>query len=136
MMLRLRLHDRRGDGGGGWRARFRGRGLGVAIGIALGVVGGVGVFEFRGALALQPSSSSKFAEPALPDADPLANVPIFPADNPWNTNIAAYPVHPNSTAYLTTIGLTRGLHADFGTVYNGAPNGIPFVVVPTGMPLV
>src|SRR6185436_10493092 len=26
-------------------------------------------------------------------------------------------------------GLTKTLHPDFGTVWNGAPNGIPFVVV-------
>ena len=28
------------------------------------------------------------------------------------------------------------MHADFGTVYNGAPNGIPYVVVPGSQPRV
>jgi hypothetical protein len=55
---------------------------------------------------------------------------LFPYDNAWNTDISQYPAHPNSANYLASIGLTTGLHADFGTVWNGAPNGIPYVVVP------
>jgi hypothetical protein len=53
---------------------------------------------------------------------------VFPADNWWNTDISADPVDPNSGTLIASCGL-RGLHADFGTVYNGAPNGIPYVVV-------
>jgi hypothetical protein len=53
---------------------------------------------------------------------------VFPADNPWNTNIAAEPVDPNSGTLIASCGV-RGLHPDFGAVYDGAPNGIPFVVV-------
>ena len=39
------------------------------------------------------------------------------------------PVDPNSANLIASIGLNTGLHADFGTVYDGAPNGIPYVVV-------
>ena len=39
------------------------------------------------------------------------------------------PLDPNSANLIASIGLSTGLHADFGTVYNGAPNGIPYVVV-------
>jgi hypothetical protein len=39
------------------------------------------------------------------------------------------PVDPNSANLIASIGLTTGLHADFGTVFNGAPNGIPYIVV-------
>ncbi|GLR11396.1 hypothetical protein GCM10007907_01860 [Chitinimonas prasina] len=54
----------------------------------------------------------------------------FPASNAWNQDISAAPVDPNSTNILTTIGLTRGLHPDFGAgLYEGAPIGIPYVVV-------
>ncbi|HEU0053948.1 MAG TPA: hypothetical protein VFQ39_12270, partial [Longimicrobium sp.] len=54
----------------------------------------------------------------------------FPADNPWNADVSGEPVDPNSAALLTACGgLDRGLHPDFGTVWNGAPNGIPYVVV-------
>src|ERR1041385_6214821 len=52
----------------------------------------------------------------------------FPADNPWNTDISAAPVDPNSATLIASCGL-RNLHPDFGTVYNGAPNGIPYVLV-------
>ena len=61
---------------------------------------------------------------------------LFPSDNPWNTDISGYPVDPGSARYLTRIGLGTSLHADFGTVWNGAPNGIPYVVVPGSQPQV
>lgn len=54
---------------------------------------------------------------------------IFPADNPWNQDISSLPVHPNSDNYLASIGLDTGLHPDFGTEWEGAPIGIPFVFV-------
>ncbi|KNZ33410.1 MAG: hypothetical protein AD742_05740 [Methylibium sp. NZG] len=54
----------------------------------------------------------------------------FPADNPWNTDISAAPVDPNSANIIATIGLNTGLHADFGSgTYNGGPIGIPYLVV-------
>jgi hypothetical protein len=59
---------------------------------------------------------------------------IFPADNPWNQDISAFPVHPNSNAYIASIGLNGRAHADFGTVWNGAPNGIPVVDVKPSTP--
>jgi hypothetical protein len=54
---------------------------------------------------------------------------IFPADNPWNQDISALPVDPNSANLIASMGLTTGLHPDFGTTWNGVPNGIPYVVV-------
>ena len=61
---------------------------------------------------------------------------IFPADNPWNRDISREPVDPNSAALVASIGLEKGLHPDFGTVWNGAPNGIPYIVVPGTQPRV
>ena len=61
---------------------------------------------------------------------------IFPADNPWNRDISREPADPNSAALLASIGLEKGLHPDFGTVWNGAPNGIPYIVVPGTQPRV
>lgn len=52
----------------------------------------------------------------------------FPADNPWNLDVSRAPVDPSSATLIASCG-TRTLHADFGTVWNGAPNGIPYVVV-------
>src|SRR5689334_8720011 len=54
---------------------------------------------------------------------------VFPADNPWNQDISRLPVDPNSATLIASIGLEKSLHPDFGTVYQGAPNGIPYVVV-------
>jgi len=54
----------------------------------------------------------------------------FPANNPWNTDISSAPVDPNSANLIASIGLTTGLHADFGSgTYNGGPIGIPYMVV-------
>lgn len=68
----------------------------------------------------------------IPDLGPNASLhgkQLFPADNPWNQDISLDPVDPNSDNLIASIGLTTGLHPDFGTVWNGAPNGIPYVVV-------
>jgi hypothetical protein len=69
-------------------------------------------------------------------AEPLSGIQFFPADNPWNTDISSATVDPNSGDLIASIGLDRGLHPDFGTVYDGAPNGIPFVVVGSSQPRV
>ncbi len=66
----------------------------------------------------------------------IAGCPIFPADNVWNTPIDQLPVDSHSSAYITTIGATKGLHPDFGTVWEGAPIGIPYNVVPGTQPKV
>jgi len=69
---------------------------------------------------------------APPDLGPGASLhgkQLFPSDNPWNQDISTAPVDPNSANLIASIGLNTALHPDFGTVYNGAPNGIPYVVV-------
>jgi hypothetical protein len=64
------------------------------------------------------------------DANLNGAVP-FPADNTWNTDISKLPVDPNSDNLIASIGLTTGLHPDFGSgTYAGAIIGIPYVVVP------
>jgi hypothetical protein len=72
------------------------------------------------------------AVPALVSAHPLPSAPgceIFPPDNPWNQRVDRLPVAKNSSRLIASIGLGDPVHPDFGTVYNGAPNGIPYVVV-------
>lgn len=62
---------------------------------------------------------------------------VFPADNPWNTDISTQPVDPNSATLMANCGgAGKRVHADFGTVYNGAPNGIPYVLVDGSQPKV
>jgi len=61
----------------------------------------------------------------------VAGCQIFPANNPWNTDISHYPVDPNSANYIASI--PGNLHPDFG---NTPGYGIPFDVVPANQPLV
>jgi hypothetical protein len=59
----------------------------------------------------------------------------FPASNPWNTDISAAPVDPNSANLIASIGINTGLRADFGSgLWNGGPIGIPYVVVDNSQP--
>ncbi|NQV06154.1 hypothetical protein HQ535_06365 [bacterium] len=55
--------------------------------------------------------------------------PVFPPDNPWNTDITEFPVHPRSDSYIDAIGRDGTLHPDFGSEYEGEPIGIPYIVV-------
>ncbi len=57
--------------------------------------------------------------------------PVFPASNVWNLRVDSLTVHAQSTTYLTTIGLDRGLHMDFGSY---AGYGIPYQVVTAATP--
>jgi hypothetical protein len=58
----------------------------------------------------------------------------FPDDNPWNQPVDQKLVDPNSDALIASIGLTTGLHPDFGANYNGGPFGIPYIVVDSTVP--
>ena len=67
----------------------------------------------------------------------IGDCPLFPANNIWNQDISSLPVHPNSANFISSIGLTGHLHADFGSgLYNGAPIGIPYTIVPGSQPYV
>ena len=75
--------------------------------------------------------------PRLAEAAPqVAGCPVLPAENIWNTPVDTLPRHAASDAYIATMGATRGVHPDFGTVYEGAPIGIPFVTVAGTQPKV
>jgi hypothetical protein len=67
-------------------------------------------------------------EPATGPCAPI-DFRLFPADNPWNSDISTLPVDPRSDAFIARIGADTELHADFGTVWDGGPNGIPYNVV-------
>lgn len=60
----------------------------------------------------------------------------FPSNNAWNMDISRFPVHPNSANLIASMGANTGLHPDFGTFWQGAPIGIPYVVVSGSQPLV
>jgi hypothetical protein len=61
----------------------------------------------------------------------------FPAGSPWNQDISAAPVDPNSAAIINFIGPSIGMHPDFGAgQYQGSSMGIPYLVVDGTQPMV
>jgi len=72
---------------------------------------------------------------AQANPDGIGGCRVFPANNIWNTRIDSVPLDSSSDAYIASEGGSGAiLHPDFGTKYNGAPNGIPFIVVPQDQP--
>src|SRR5712691_9484128 len=66
-------------------------------------------------------------------------LPLFPPDNWWNTDISGAPVDPNSAAFLSFIGLSRGMHPDFGGDSGDASApiyGMPYIMVSATQPLI
>lgn len=60
-------------------------------------------------------------------------VPVFPANNVWNTSIKGLAVHPNSKKYIESIGKGESLHPDFGAgTWQGRLMGIPINIVAPG----
>jgi len=72
---------------------------------------------------------------ALPQNVPvLGGCSVFPADNPWNTDISQSPVDPNSANYLADMNAgSTNLHPDFGS---DPHYGIPVTLAPPKTPLV
>ena len=84
----------------------------------------------------QPAPAAKAQTiPSLPPV--VAGCEVFPFDNIWNTPVDALPVHPNSAAYIDSIGADATVHPDFGSgLWKGGPIGIPFIDVPGDQPRV
>jgi hypothetical protein len=67
-------------------------------------------------------------------APALLGQQLFPADNPWNQNVANAPVASNSASILNNLITNYGdgrLHPDFGQFYGGTNDlyGIPYNIV-------
>src|SRR6516165_2143983 len=97
----------------------------------------LGIFLFAAALLLPIASGADAQCPAVVPAEGAAlpaPLPLFPADNWWNTDVSAAPVDGNSASYIAFInnGGTRKLHPDFGgTASPGSVDiyGMPYAVV-------
>jgi hypothetical protein len=60
----------------------------------------------------------------------LADCPVFPADNFWNARVDSLPTHPQSAAWIRSIGTAESFHMDFGSgTYDGGSIGIPYNVI-------
>lgn len=63
----------------------------------------------------------------------LGGCPNLPADNVWHAPVTSLPLLPNSSQYVSSIGTSAAVHADFGSgVWDGGPIGIPVTYVPGG----
>jgi hypothetical protein len=72
-----------------------------------------------------------FVSAATAQSPTIGNCSVLPADNIWNTPVDQLLVSASSAAWVTTIGATKTVHADFGSgLYLGAPIGIPYITVP------
>lgn len=90
-----------------------------------------GIAVVFGALLLVHASA------AIAQSPVIGGCPVFPPDNIWNTPIDRLPVDPRSRDYVASIGADVHLHPDFGAgLYEGAPLGIPYAVVPMNQPKV
>lgn len=67
-------------------------------------------------------------------APTIGTCSIFPADNPWNQDVSMLPVHADSDTFIASIGRDDHVHPDFGTEWEGAPIGIPFITVVATQP--
>ncbi len=89
-----------------------------------------------GLFVMHPPSSAQTRPPLpklartvmfdTPEADRiLTALQVFPPDNPWNQDISALPLHPNSAAIIASIGQDK--HIDYNLDMN-------FVLVPPDQP--
>jgi hypothetical protein len=88
-------------------------------------------------LAAAVLSAQRAPAPKAPGAQQgLADIRLFPPDDPWNQDVSKEPVDPNSDVLIASIGADTPLHPAFGTEFEGVPNGIPYVVVGGNQPKV
>src|SRR3954453_10309606 len=92
----------------------------------------LGTFRYRAKYA----ESSPLPTPPIPT--PAGNpCPIFPADNIWNRDISALPVHRLSAAYIASVNPDSPLRPGFGSrLWQGQTIGMPITIVGPGQPLV
>jgi hypothetical protein len=92
-------------------------------------------FDAGGAATCQCDGGYARTEPTscvMATGPTMSGCPLLPADHIFNTPIDALPAHPDSAAFIATIGGTRRLHLDLGTQMNQQASdfyGIPFNIV-------
>jgi hypothetical protein len=81
------------------------------------------------------TTASKPLDQPLPTTGPtIGGCPVFPDTNPWNVDVSAVGVHPQSSTWVASVNASRStLHPDVGS---NPDYGIPYVVVPSDTPRV
>jgi hypothetical protein len=106
---------------------------GLAAGISISAVlstgcSGGGAPAPAGAMAPARDALSAARPASAPGSPTIGGCAIFPANNPWNTDISGYPLDAKSAAYLAEMNPNGStfLHPDFGSTHT---YGIPYNVV-------
>ncbi len=111
--------------------------MGPRLLIALGALASCRCSAQRSLRAAQRAAFGVTVVAATPaaGAPTVGGCAVFPADNPWNTDVRSAPRDPRSDRYIANIQAHGPgfLHPDFGA---NAAYGIPFVVVPATQPRV
>jgi hypothetical protein len=87
--------------------------------------------------SIDPSSTKQDSASTAPAARQISLGPnvslessqLLPDDSPWRQDISKAKIDANSDKILARIGLDKPLRTDFGPEWEGAPVGIPYVVV-------
>ena len=90
-------------------------------------------------LAIALISGGPWARNSVESSRPVPpGFTVFPPDNIWNTPIDTAPLHPRSAEWMDVINghSKHPVHADFGYMYRGHANGIPYNLVGAGTPRV
>jgi hypothetical protein len=86
------------------------------------IAGVAGLAALAAAAGRERPPMPKITHPVMfdtPEADViLSALQIFPPDNPWNQDISAAPVHPNSAAIVASVGAAKslGYNLDMGFI--------------------
>jgi hypothetical protein len=106
-----------------------------ALFIAFAVAGCAGTSTVPGGPGADLPQMTR-ASAAVAGPPVIGGCSVFPANNPWNTDISdvkAYPADVNSAKYISNMSPSTTLHPDFG---QNPTYGIPFAVVPSTQPKV
>ena len=90
-------------------------------------------------LAIALVAGAQLTRNSIPSSQPLpVGFAVFPPDNIWNTPVDAAPLHPRSAEWMDVINghSKHPVHPDFGYMYRGHTNGIPYNLVGSGTPRV
>jgi hypothetical protein len=82
-----------------------------------------------------PPRPGQGAPAASGPGNTLRGCPNLPANDIWHADVSGLPVAAGSSAYVTSIGAGKGVHADFGSgEFDGGTIGIPITYVAAGQP--
>jgi hypothetical protein len=76
------------------------------------------------------AATATLAGSVAPGPPKVGGCPVFPATSVWNQRVDRLPVAADSATLIASIGLSNGVHADFGSgLWDGSRIGIPYAVV-------